>query len=237
MATSRFDRPATLLAGAMVGGLLFGAVAVGAATDENEIHGCVHERTGAVRIVDGSDDCGRRETLVSWNQTGAQGPPGPQGPEGPAGPTGETGPAGPPGEPGPPGPDGQDGAAGPAGPAGVSAAYADQLPTFIQVYPDLVPSPRILNLDLPAGQYALFVSIRAHGAEGNDVLCGFIGQHGTGHVSVAFAHDYEQQTIVFQDLVVLEEPASIGVACAGHTGLSEVGNATLTALAVGAVDG
>lgn len=210
--------------------------------DDEQIHACVRvgqqgKANGSVRIVDDPAECIDAERALTWNTTGPQGPPGSQGepgPEGPQGPQGEQGSPGPQGEQGP---QGERGEQGPQGPAGVSDGYIDRLPHFIQVYPDLVPSPAILNLDLPAGQYALSVKIRTRGAEGNEALCGFVGKHGTGDERIDFAHNYEQQTIVLHDLVVLEEPDSVRVACAGYTGLSEVGNATLTALAVGEVHG
>src|SRR5438105_3038766 len=67
------------------------------------IYGCVHNPTGAVRIVQSTTTCTADETPVSWSQTG------------PAGAAGPAGPQGLPGIPGPIGPSG--GPVGPTGPA------------------------------------------------------------------------------------------------------------------------
>lgn len=222
-----------VVAAVFTGGVAYAAIP---GTD-GVINGCRSEASGVLRAIDEGDSCRKDEQPLSWNQAGPAGPAGPQGPQGPQGAPGPEGPQGPQGEQGLQGPAGAQGEQGLQGPAGVSAGYIDRQPTFVQVYPDLVPSPTILSLDLPAGQYAVFVKIRAVGASGNEVFCGFIGEHGQGNERVDFAHDNGQQTIVINDLIVLEEPTSVRIACAGYTGLSEVGNATLTALAVGAVHG
>lgn len=76
-------------------------------------HGCVNDRTRALRVIDPSlkGTAGRcfkhgqrKETAVSWSQTGPQGPAGSagqQGPQGPAGAAGQQGPQGPAGPAGP----------------------------------------------------------------------------------------------------------------------------------------
>lgn len=228
-----------LAAAVATGGVAYAAIP----SSDGVINGCRSEASGVLRVIDEVDSCRKGEQPLQWNQAGPEGPAGPQGPQGPRGEPGPEGPQGPRGEQGLPGPQGEQGPQGirgeqgPQGPAGVSAGYIDRQPNFVQVYPDLVPSPTILSLDLPAGQYALFVKIRARSADGNEAFCGFVGKHGQGSERVDFAHNYQQQTIVINDLVVLDEPGSVRIACAGYTGLSEVGNATLTALAVGEVDG
>src|SRR3954454_19617874 len=72
-------------------------VAVGAGTaiaassgGDGVIRACV-DKNGSVQIVDGTDKCGLKETLLTWNQQGPAGVPGAQGPQGPQGPAGAAG--------------------------------------------------------------------------------------------------------------------------------------------------
>ncbi|MGO9532250.1 MAG: hypothetical protein ACLP3B_13885 [Syntrophobacteraceae bacterium] len=72
-----------------------------------EACGCIHKRTGNIRIVTSTDLCRSWETpivLGNPGETGPAGSPGAPGPPGPAGPPGPQGPPGPIGETGPPGP-------------------------------------------------------------------------------------------------------------------------------------
>lgn len=77
------------------GGLLAGAVALGAATlagahggDPSKVHACVKSPNGDVRIVAPAATCGGNETPLDWNIQGPAGPAGPQGPKGDPGPAG-----------------------------------------------------------------------------------------------------------------------------------------------------
>jgi Type VI secretion system effector, Hcp/Collagen triple helix repeat (20 copies) len=91
-----------------------------AAKNPGTIRACVHDKTGAVRIVDDADECRSHEHLVSWNRKGPAGPQGPIGPAGPIGPqggVGATGAQGPIGPEGPIGPQGPQGIQGPPGDA------------------------------------------------------------------------------------------------------------------------
>lgn len=51
-------------------------VTAGASDEPNAIHGCVADRTGALRIVSDSTACTPNETPISWNQQGVPGLPG-----------------------------------------------------------------------------------------------------------------------------------------------------------------
>jgi hypothetical protein len=51
-------------------------------------------RSGSMRMVASATECTSKETAVTWNVAGPQGPQGEQGPPGPEGPQGEPGPAG-----------------------------------------------------------------------------------------------------------------------------------------------
>ncbi len=114
-ASAGLSRGATLLLGALTGGLFVGAMLVASADNgAGAITACVKEN-GDIRIVDHARECRRRESPLVWDVEGSAGP---QGPAGVAGPPGEAGPAGEPGAPGPEGPRGQTGPVGPAGPMG-----------------------------------------------------------------------------------------------------------------------
>lgn len=110
-----------------------GVVGIAAAaipSADGTITGCFTTKTGALRIIDASQQCARGEQRLTWNQTGptgatgpvgpigATGAAGPPGPIGEPGPTGASGPAGPQGEPGPTGLPGSEGEAGPQGETG-----------------------------------------------------------------------------------------------------------------------
>ena len=55
------------------------------------IYACVHNVTGATRIVPAMTSCRPNESRLQWNAQGAPGPEGAPGPIGPAGPPGEGG--------------------------------------------------------------------------------------------------------------------------------------------------
>jgi hypothetical protein len=62
------------------------------------INACYNSTNGNLRVVKQGQKCRTHEKVLSWNQTGPQGPAGPQGatgPQGPAGPAGATGATGP----------------------------------------------------------------------------------------------------------------------------------------------
>lgn len=79
------------------------------------IRACVHNGSGAVRIVDHDDECHGNEHRVSWNVRGPEGPPGQQGPQGAQGFPGAQGMQGPQGLTGSQGPQGPEGQQGPPG--------------------------------------------------------------------------------------------------------------------------
>ena len=78
------DSPTFVIALALVLGLGGGSYAAAAtqADPETEVIDACLLRSGLVRIVDTADDCRRRETSISWNVTGVQGPPGEDGVDG-----------------------------------------------------------------------------------------------------------------------------------------------------------
>jgi hypothetical protein len=81
-----------------VAALALGGIAYATIPDSSGvIHGCYNVGNGALRVIDtgkGQTCTAGRETALTWNQTGPQGPVGPQGPAGPQGTAGPQGPAG-----------------------------------------------------------------------------------------------------------------------------------------------
>jgi hypothetical protein len=70
--------------------IIFGTAAHAGAQTSEVIRGCVGNN-GTLKILSGSDQCGSRETAITWNVSGPAGPQGPQGPQGPEGPAGGGG--------------------------------------------------------------------------------------------------------------------------------------------------
>jgi hypothetical protein len=125
-----------LTVGAVVAAVAGGGAAAALATAgsaSNVYEGCLRHESGTVYRVELNPStppiCGRHDTLITWNQTGPQGPAGLQGATGPAGPQGATGPAGPQGATGPAGPQGATGPAGPAGPSGLTGLTVSSSPS------------------------------------------------------------------------------------------------------------
>jgi type VI protein secretion system component Hcp len=85
--------------------------AVAASQDDGD-KGCVHKKSGALRVIADGKKCRKRERTISFGAQGETGPAGAPGPEGAAGPQGPAGPAGQAGA------DGLQGATGPQGPPG-----------------------------------------------------------------------------------------------------------------------
>jgi hypothetical protein len=99
--SNRYGMIALGIAGAAFG---FGVYIHAHGGDTSRIHGCVDNRTGALRIVGATQNCtSSKETALDWNITGPTGPQGLQGPAGPQGVQGVAGPIGPSGLAGPPG--------------------------------------------------------------------------------------------------------------------------------------
>lgn len=211
-------RPPAVMAGILVCGFMFGAVAAGAGTDPPRIRACVNDRTGFVRIVDDPSQCREGEHALDWQVQGPTGPPGPIGPEGPQG------------EPGLPGtPD-------PAGPPGPSDAYIDRDESFTQLVAGEM-APSMATLKLPAGQYSLLGSVQVRGGGVDETIVVCVLTTGRAHEELRFPAlgAATQQTVVLQDWLVLEEPDSVSMLCGSHQGLPLAGNSSFTAIKVGEV--
>lgn len=118
MRFSRKKQWAVVAVAATVASAAAGGYALAAVPNDGVIHGCYNSKSGALRVIDSSESCGKSEYSLSWNQEGPQGPAGPTGATGTDGPVGPAGPEGPAGPVGPTGADGAVGAVGPQGPAG-----------------------------------------------------------------------------------------------------------------------
>ena len=100
-----------------------------AASDSNDISGCVNKKTGVLRV---SSKCTSAERQITWNKVGPpgiqgiQGLPGEPGAKGEKGDSGAAGPQGlqgPKGDQGLPGVNGSPGSSGPTGAAGYFKVY------------------------------------------------------------------------------------------------------------------
>ena len=168
------------------------------------ISGCYKKSGGSLRVIDRSvTNCGRDETLLSWSQTGPQGPAGPQGPQG------ETGPAGPQGPMGPAGPQGEQGPAGPQGIPGVSAATFAYTTTLLPIEESFT---HVLSKGLPPGNWTVdaTVTIRINGPVlGDDVIrttrCEL--RNGSGVIGIA-----SDRRVIPNDIVNITLPLNGGAA-------------------------
>jgi hypothetical protein len=132
--------PKALVVGLMVAGLLVATAGFVAAQTSTVINGCYDNRTKVLRYLPSGSSCTAKETPISWNQVGPQGPPGPQGAQG------ETGPQGLQGE------KGDTGAQGPRGP---SDTYVNEA-HFVHLNENLSTVAHLTNL--PAGKYLVSFS-------------------------------------------------------------------------------
>ena len=136
-----------------------GAVAAIPDSPGEEIHVCydaaaaIKHKSGAeLSIIDkaaNQEGCDRKETELTFNQRGPQGP---QGIQGPKGDTGEQGPKGDIGAQGPKGDVGAQGPKGDKGDPGTIVAYTARLDATSV---NQGPSKTVLAKDVPAGSYAI----------------------------------------------------------------------------------
>ena len=108
------------------------------------IQGCYATSGGSLRVIDSTAGaaCAKKETAISWNQTGPEGPAGQAGPQGAAGAQGPQGPGGP------------QGPEGPTGPSGTSHGYyvsEGTASSFFSTSPTTIESIG----SLPAGTYVV----------------------------------------------------------------------------------
>ena len=222
-----------LLAGCLTGLLAPRPVLATVPDGNGVIHACFTKSTGTIRVIDNSvTNCKSGETSLAWNVQGPPGPQGPQGSVGPqgaqgvAGPTGSTGPGGPTGLAGPTGPAGPAGAAGPTGPSGPtgSAGPAGTSDAFFAVggcCPGIYSDNDyhlVVDLDLPAGSYALVGTVWLSGPAdaGSLTNCalrapGIAINDATVGTDNTFGLDSSQVTII--GTVTLNASATVDLAC------------------------
>jgi hypothetical protein len=152
----------TLVVGLMVAALLVVTAGFVAAQSSTLLNGCYDQKTGVLRYLQ-SGSCMAKETAISWNQVGPQGPAGPQGEKGATGSQGPQGAKEDTGSQGPAGPQGEPGAQGPPGPSG---SQSDAYVTGPKDYPASAISSiyseeqlKVAKLDLPAGKYLINFSM------------------------------------------------------------------------------
>lgn len=109
--------------------------------DGDIIYGAYNKNTGMLRIIDDPSEVRNSEVLISWNQTGAEGPQGEQGIQGEPGPQGEQGIQGEQGE------QGETGPAGPQGEPGTNNIVANGQVLIIDEYNYSNPSVKGYNIE------------------------------------------------------------------------------------------
>ena len=147
-----------------------------------QIHACVNNASGEIKIVDANATCTGNQSPLDWNAQGLQGPQGDTGPSGPPGPQGDPGPPGPlgpQGDPGPPGPLGPQGDAGPTGPSGPPGVSA------LQIVSTSAPTGNFAPLEVicPAGKKVLGGGAEALGSDARLIRTSPNG-NGTGWIAV-----------------------------------------------------
>ena len=152
-----------------------GSASVAFGLVEGVVEACYNNATGVLRVATPTKPCltttanpAFRETAISWNQQGPQGPEGPQGPAGPQGPQGVPGPQGPQGVPG-----GQGSAAAfsTSRQNGDGERIAVPRGTFVNVG----------SLTVPSGSYVVWAYIWFHNVDSADAIAQCIlnaGSHG-----------------------------------------------------------
>lgn len=78
MGRERLHRLGVVVTAAAGFAIMASGVAV-AVHDAQTIHGCAHQHHGALRVVDGADQCNPSESPLEWNEQGEAGPPGADG--------------------------------------------------------------------------------------------------------------------------------------------------------------
>jgi len=195
------------------------------------ISGCYSKSGGTLRVIDSSvTTCGSNETLLTWIQTGPQGPIGPMGPQGPQGATGPTGATGPVGATGP---------TGPTGPAGASGGHVYSVETGGGAQPRSY-SLDILSLNLPAGKYIISAKISFSyfapflQPEPQNQNC----KLSTGDSSEAFLgtdlDPASRLSMSLLDTATLSSPGTVILHCTGAS--AAIPNATLTAVTVSGIN-
>lgn len=149
--------------------------------------------------TDGPPDC-KKDTAVSWSQTGPMGPAGPQGEQGlqgEAGPQGDTGPQGEQGPAGNVGPQGETGAQGNAGSQGIQGPAGSKGDTGLQgpagaagpIGPAGLAGLEWVSVTSSRGDYDFFTTVTASCPSGKIVIAGgYDYSIGSGRVQVFKSH-------------------------------------------------
>jgi len=193
-----------LLGSGLAAGLLASNALAG--SGGSTLFACVGERSGAMRLVDGADDCLRGEELVSWNTQGPAGPQGPKGDTGAAGQqgaTGQTGATGSQGLIGLEGPPGDKGDTGQQGDPGVANYRVETSPVVFSMVPQ--ESRGVIHVCLDGGK-VLSGGVRV--PNGIQIESSFIDDD-NGDVFFATLRNITDQTVELDG-----STAFVSVACA-----------------------
>lgn len=184
------------VAGLALAAVSTGGVALAHGGDASQVHACVTEKSGTVRVIEPDGVCRDSEAALDWAIEGVSGPAGPQGPAGPAGP------------------------AGPQGPAGASGGGASYLGTSSDVLVSKDPVPTtVVHADLPAGTYLLTgdgeVYLNSSGGSDHLVLCGL--KAGDTDLGWSYFRAYPDPNVPvvvhLTGKAVLAEASSVSVYC------------------------
>ncbi len=212
---SRRVRAGALIA--LAGACVAAGIAYASVPDsDGVIHGC-YAKDGSLRVVDtdASQSCDKKETSLTWNQTG------PAGPVGATGATGETG------------------ATGPAGPPGPSNAYVNY-GTNMTIGERLTVT--VASVTLPRGSYTLSASVDVFPTDSDDgdptvVVCTFVSA-GTlnGHFGLASVKGEIGDTMpIIGDVTITTDTAPVFLRCEPLINSAHVYRPELIATQVGAI--
>ena len=184
------------VAGLALAAVSTGGVAIAHGGDAGQVHACVTDRSGTVRVIQPDGTCRDSETALDWAIEGVPGPAGPAGPQGPAGP------------------------AGPQGPAGTSAGPASYLGTSSDVPVSKDPEyTTVVYADVPAGTYLLTgegkVYFNYSGGSDHLARCGL--KAGDVDLGWSYFRAYSSPTnpvvVHLTGKAVLAEPGNVSVYC------------------------
>lgn len=181
------------VAGLALAAVSTGGVALAHGDDASQVHACVTQKSGNVRVIEPEAPCRDSEAALDWAIEGVPGPAGPQGPAGPAGPQ------------------------GPAGPSGGGASYLGTS-SDVPVSKDPVPTT-VVHADVPAGTYLLTgdgkIYLDASGGSDHLVRCGL--KAGDVDLGWSYFRAYPSPTtpvvVHLTAQAVLTDPGSVSVYC------------------------
>jgi hypothetical protein len=212
-------------AGLVAGGIAYAAIP----GSGGAINGCYSNKDGTLRVIDpASQSCdAKKETAISWSQTGPQGIAGPAGPQGPIGAIGAAGPAG------------VQGPEGPQGPVGPSNAYTNYGENQ-EIAAGLTRT--VASVTVPPGSYTLSGSVDIFPSDTDDddptlVSCHLVaGAEVHAHPALASVEgDIGDTMPIIGDVTTTADATPIFLRCEPLTASARVFRGELIATQVGAI--